>query len=105
PCAARVRLRPVPPRPCTTLFRSASGSPALDMVLTLLVVTDEDTVADALEAAVGLSQEHPARILGVIRGPAEGEPRLDARIRVAQHRKSTRLHSSHVSISYAVLCL
>lgn len=63
--------------------RNASGSPALDMVLTLLVVTDEDTVADALEAAVGLSQEHPARILGVIRGPAEGEPRLDARIRVA----------------------
>ena len=36
--------------------RNASGSPALDMVLTLLVVTDEDTVADALEAAVGLSQ-------------------------------------------------
>lgn len=63
--------------------RRASGSPALDMVLTLLVVTDEDTVSEALQAAAGLSREHPARILSVIRGAETGDPRLDARIQVA----------------------
>ncbi|HWV25707.1 MAG TPA: oxidoreductase, partial [Aeromicrobium sp.] len=44
--------------------RKASGSPAMDMVLTLIVVCDDSTVADALHAATTLSKEHPARIIG-----------------------------------------
>src|SRR5437868_8774599 len=40
------------------------------------------------------------------RGPAEVAGRaLHVRDRVPQDRKSTRLNSSHVSISYAVFCL
>src|SRR5438067_5156844 len=34
--------------------------------------------------------------------PADGRPRYD---RLLEDRKSTRLNSSHVSISYAVFCL
>src|SRR5699024_12429555 len=43
--------------------------------------------------------------------PAQGEPRVGAAGRTRVHdgveldRKSTRLNSSHVSISYAVFCL
>src|SRR5690606_41803249 len=35
----------------------------------------------------------------------EDEPRLLARVHRSQDRKSTRLNSSHVKISYAVFCL
>ena len=62
--------------------RLASGSPAMDMVLTLIVVCDDDTVADALAAATILSKEHPARVIGVILGPGTGGPDLHAKIRV-----------------------
>lgn len=62
--------------------RKASGSPAMDMVLTLIVVCDDSTVADALHAATTLSKEHPARIIGVILGKATGAPDLHAKIRV-----------------------
>src|SRR5690242_20826117 len=33
------------------------------------------------------------------------DPRAQRRVRCAQDRKSTRLNSSHMSISYAVFCL
>src|SRR5207248_11151069 len=35
----------------------------------------------------------------------EGRPRVEVRVRVAEERKSTRLNSSHRTISYAVFCL
>lgn len=62
--------------------RHASGSPAMDMVLTLIVVCDDTTVSSALRAATTLSTEHPARIIGVILGTSAGPPALHARIRV-----------------------
>lgn len=62
--------------------RLASGSPAMDMVLTLIVVCDNDTVKDALKAATTLSKEHPSRIIGVILGKGTGAPDLHAKIRV-----------------------
>jgi glucose-6-phosphate dehydrogenase assembly protein OpcA len=62
--------------------RLASGSPAMDMVLTLIVVCDDGTVTDALHAATTLSKEHPARIIGVILGDGRGNPDLHAKIRV-----------------------
>ncbi len=64
------------------LVRKASGSPAMDMVLTLIVVCDDETVADALHAATTLSKEHPARIIGVIIGKGSGAADLHAKIRV-----------------------
>ncbi|MTB86971.1 glucose-6-phosphate dehydrogenase assembly protein OpcA [Aeromicrobium senzhongii] len=65
-----------------TKGRALAGSPAMDMVLTLLIVTDEDNVAEAMKAANVLQHEHPSRVLGVILGDGRGKPRLDARVRV-----------------------
>ena len=62
--------------------RHQSGSPAMDMVLTLIVVCDDETVTDALQAATALSREHPARVIGVILGKRTGAPDLHAKIRV-----------------------
>ncbi|EFQ84110.1 putative opcA protein [Aeromicrobium marinum DSM 15272] len=64
--------------------RVAAGSPAMDMVLTLLVVTDEEYVAGALKAATEVAREHPARVIGVILGDGRGAPRLDATVRVGE---------------------
>src|SRR5699024_12565559 len=78
-------MLPRPPRstlfPYTTLFRSA------DLLLLVVTVLDTGNVKRRLvgeDLAVG--HEVPVA-------------------RVQQDRKSTRLNSSHVSISYAVFCL
>jgi glucose-6-phosphate dehydrogenase assembly protein OpcA len=65
--------------------RIAAGSPAMDMVLTALVVADEETVGDALATAAVLSREHPARVIGILSGDGRGSPRVDAKIRVGQN--------------------
>ncbi|MEJ7706013.1 MAG: glucose-6-phosphate dehydrogenase assembly protein OpcA [Nocardioidaceae bacterium] len=62
--------------------RLRAGSPAMSMVLTLIVVTDEGDHYDALKAARSVAGEHPARILGVIRRSARGAANLDAEIRM-----------------------
>ena len=62
--------------------RRQAGSPAMSMVLTLVVVTDEGGHYAALKAAAAVATEHPARILGVIRGSSKGQPRLDAEIKI-----------------------
>lgn len=64
--------------------RSAAGSPAMDMVLTLLVVTDDENVADALKTATTLSREHPSRVIGVILGDGRGGAQLNAKVRVGE---------------------
>lgn len=65
-----------------TKGRSLAGSPAMDMVLTLLIVTDDENVAEAMKSANVLQHEHPSRVLGVILGDGRGKPRLNARVRV-----------------------
>lgn len=62
--------------------RLRAGSPAMSMVLTLVVVTDEGDHYDALKAARSVAREHPARILGVIRRSARGPANLDAEIKM-----------------------
>ena len=57
-----------------------AGSPAMGMVLTLIVVVDEDDADDAMAAAQAASHEHPARVLGVILGDARGAPHVDAQV-------------------------
>ncbi len=64
------------------LERRRAGSPAMGMVMTFVVVTDEGDHYDALKAARAVSREHPARILGVIRRSARGAASLDAEIKV-----------------------
>ncbi|GAA2235791.1 glucose-6-phosphate dehydrogenase assembly protein OpcA [Streptomyces amakusaensis] len=67
--------------------RRAIGTPAVGMVLTLVIVTDEENAYDALRAANEASREHPSRTLVVIkrvsRTPrARAQARLDAEVRV-----------------------
>lgn len=65
--------------------RIGAGSPAMDMVLTLLVVTDDDTVGDALQTAATLSREHPSRVIGIVLGDGRGSPRVDAKVQVGEN--------------------
>jgi glucose-6-phosphate dehydrogenase assembly protein OpcA len=62
--------------------RTHAGSPAMGMVMTLVVVIDEDAVDTALEAARVASHEHPARVLAVVLGSARGAPQVDAEVTV-----------------------
>ncbi|MEV4435401.1 glucose-6-phosphate dehydrogenase assembly protein OpcA [Streptomyces sp. NPDC049585] len=67
--------------------RRAIGTPASGMVLTLVIVTDEEHAYDALKAANEASREHPSRKLVVIkrisRSPRDrAQARLDAEVRV-----------------------
>ena len=62
--------------------RRAVGSPAMGMVLTLVVVTDDAHSYDAMRAAAAISSEHPARVLGVIRRSGRGAAGLDAQVRI-----------------------
>ncbi|MET9444534.1 glucose-6-phosphate dehydrogenase assembly protein OpcA [Streptomyces sp. NPDC006610] len=67
--------------------RRAIGTPAVGMVLTLVIVTDEENAYDALKAANAASHEHPSRTLVVIkrvsRTPRDRtQSRLDAEVRV-----------------------
>ncbi|WP_329130653.1 glucose-6-phosphate dehydrogenase assembly protein OpcA [Streptomyces sp. NBC_01476] len=67
--------------------RRASGTPAVGMVLTLVIVTDEGSAYDALKAAGDASREHPSRIIVVIKRPGRSprdraSARLDAEVLV-----------------------
>src|SRR3989442_11342463 len=79
-----------PPRstlfPYTTLFRSLESLPALDLFL-----------HDSLHSYQNMCMEFSAAWPKLRSGGVQFGPRRD--------RKSTRLNSSHVRISYAVFCL
>ncbi|MEU6064252.1 MULTISPECIES: glucose-6-phosphate dehydrogenase assembly protein OpcA [Streptomyces] len=67
--------------------RRAIGTPAVGMVLTMVIVTDEENAYDSIKAAEEASHEHPSRTLVVIkrqsRTPRERtRSRLDAEVRV-----------------------
>ncbi len=60
--------------------RKKAGSPAMGMVMTLVIVVAEDDAQEAMEAARAASQEHPARVLGVILGDARGHAVVNAQV-------------------------
>ena len=60
--------------------RIRAGSPAMGMVMTLIVVVDEDYAHDAMERGPQASHEHPARVLGVILGDARGHAQINAQV-------------------------
>ena len=64
--------------------RTRAGSPVMGMVLTLVIVVDEDEAESAMEAAREASHEHPARVLGVILGDGRGAGRVDAQVGTGQ---------------------
>src|SRR5436309_5239818 len=83
--------------PYTTLFRS--------VVVVRVVVDDADS--KGLEPVVGRCNrlEHPCDERAVGRVDDLGAVLGDNLRRPPEDRKSTRLNSSHVKISYAVFCL
>src|SRR5690606_40854631 len=95
-------IRPPPPPtlfPYTTLFRSADALPGIDTRIA------GGRLADGVaEGAIGVLHEigrdrHP--------GPGPGGQSFLGQVDLGEgkDRKSTRLNSSHVKISYAVFCL
>ncbi|MFD3522908.1 glucose-6-phosphate dehydrogenase assembly protein OpcA [Streptomyces sp. NPDC058653] len=67
--------------------RRAIGTPAVGMVLTLVLVTDEENAYDALKAANEASRAHPSRKLVVVKRVSRSardrsKARLDAEVRV-----------------------
>ncbi len=60
--------------------RKRAGSPAMGMVMTLVIVVDEDQAKEAMESARAASKEHPARVLGVILGDARGHSEVNAQV-------------------------
>jgi len=60
--------------------RTRAGSPAMGMVMTLIIVVPEEDAADAMAAAKRASREHPSRVLGVILGDARGSAQVNAQV-------------------------
>lgn len=62
--------------------RHRQGSPTTGMVLTMLILTDEEYQSDATSGAVFAARQHPMRIVTVIPRPGRGTHSLDAEIAV-----------------------
>lgn len=60
--------------------RRRAGSPAMGMVMTLVIVVDEEIADEAMRVARQASSEHPARVLGVILGDARGAAVVNAQV-------------------------
>lgn len=63
--------------------RRSAGSPAMGMVLTLIIVCDEGEYGEALNASMQAGREHPSRILLVVTGPGR-QSQLDAEVRIGE---------------------
>lgn len=63
--------------------RRSAGSPAMGMVLTLIIVCDEEGYEKALSASSQASREHPSRILLVVTASGR-EASLDAEVRIGE---------------------
>lgn len=60
--------------------RTRAGSPAMGMVLTMVIVAEQKAADVAMEMAREASHEHPARVLGVILGDGRGASQVDAQV-------------------------
>jgi glucose-6-phosphate dehydrogenase assembly protein OpcA len=67
-----------------TQARRRMGGPASGMVLTLIIVTNEEAQYDAVRAAAQAGREHPSRVLAVIPRKPRAGSRLDAEIRIGE---------------------
>src|SRR5215204_5383325 len=63
--------------------RRSAGSPAMGMVLTLIIVCDESEYEAALKASMEAGREHPSRILLVVSGQGR-TALLDAEVRIGE---------------------
>ncbi|GAB3697336.1 glucose-6-phosphate dehydrogenase assembly protein OpcA [Mariniluteicoccus flavus] len=63
--------------------RRRNGSPAMGMVLTMVVVTDQRSYPKVLDAALEAGREHPSRILLVVTGTSR-RAALNAEVRIGE---------------------
>jgi glucose-6-phosphate dehydrogenase assembly protein OpcA len=63
--------------------RRSAGSPAMGMVLTLIIVCDESEYEAALKASMEAGREHPSRILLCVTGQGRTAS-LDAEVRIGE---------------------
>src|SRR5207248_11607767 len=94
-----------PPFPYTTLFRSTPAIPVAD---TPQIQQDRAQLRE-LELSIAQKtkeQEDLQHQIRVLQGRIELSPTIQQEFKaLTQDRKSTRLNSSHRTISYAVFCL
>src|SRR2546426_3697740 len=93
-----------PPRstlfPYTTLFRSRHTVITRRTQFELQRAQDREHILEGLKIAV----DHIDEVIRIIK-KSKDTPAADAALRKRLDRKSTRLNSSHLVISYAVFCL
>ncbi len=70
--------------------RRRAGSPAMGMVMTLVIVVDDEDAEDAMTAARAAAQEHPARLLGVVLGDGRLTARVDAQVGIGSGASGER---------------
>ena len=61
--------------------RRAAGSPAMGMVMTLVIVCHEEDTEEAIRIAQEAAREHPSRLLAVVMGSTRGSSEISAEIR------------------------
>ncbi len=70
--------------------RRRAGSPAMGMVMTLVIVADEEDAVESMAVARAASREHPARLLGVVIGDGRGSARVDAEVGIGSGASGER---------------
>ena len=70
--------------------RRRSGSPAMGMIMTLVIVADNGDADEAMSVAQSASREHPARILGVVIGDKRGAAQVQAEVGIGSGASGER---------------
>lgn len=65
--------------------RMSSGSPVMGMVMTFIVVATPAEIDQAIKEAQLATREHPARLLGIIKGSGRGVSRINAQVSLGQN--------------------
>jgi glucose-6-phosphate dehydrogenase assembly protein OpcA len=83
--------------------RRSAGSPAMGMIMTLVIVADGADAEESMRAAQSASREHPARILAVVLGDGHGESRVDASVDIGAGASGERaqIHLSGEVVSHS----
>lgn len=70
--------------------RRSAGSPAMGMIMTLVIVVEGVDAAEAMKVARSASREHPARIIGVVYGDGRGAAQVDAQVGIGTEASGER---------------
>ena len=70
--------------------RRRAGSPAMGMIMTLVIVADRADADVAMTTARSASREHPARILVVVNGDRRGNGQVDAQVGIGSGASGER---------------